>query len=166
MPSRLPNATARIPDHVAAEIVRRVDLYGVSQAEIARRLQVNRRTVSRVLERTRAARNVVRDLGAEYSRALAVYRDLQRRALEAAEDARARGKSPAPLLAEARQCQTRIDALLGLEPAESVDPQLQLAAFRDTVLVAIREIPPESAPAAAGRLLDMAKEMERNGRDF
>src|SRR5947209_6496618 len=57
MSAQLPRRAARIADEMAAEAVR-LDLYGVPKTQIARALGINRRTVSRILDRTRAARRI------------------------------------------------------------------------------------------------------------
>jgi hypothetical protein len=125
----------------------------VPATEIAKRAGVHRHTVRRVLKRTRAALAINEDLSADRAEAIAVYREVQRTAWEGVEQAQERGRSPAMLLAEVRQSQTRIDGLLGLPPADPDDPAQLLHRFKATVVSLIQLEAPELAPKLARRLL-------------
>lgn len=138
----LPKQTARVSDQVQAEIVR-LAIRQVSHAEIARRLDVHRQTVKRVLARTHAALAISHDFDQERAEAVAIYREVQRAAWDAVEQ----GKLGA--LAEVRMAQQRIDALLGLPLAGPDDPQLQLQRFKADVLAAIQAEAPDLAPRLA-----------------
>jgi len=144
----LPKQTARVSDEIQAEIVR-LAIRQVPQVEIARRLNVHRQTVRRVLTRTYAAMSISHDFDQERAEAVAVYREVQRAAWEAVEQ----GRTGA--LAEVRQAQTRIDSLLGLPLPGPEDPQMQLQRFKADVLAAIHAEAPEVAPRIAQRLLAM-----------
>lgn len=146
-----PPSRSRIDDETAGEIVR-LEIRGRSQRDISRTLGVPRATVRRVIERTRAARELAMNTDAERLRAVALYRELQRTAWEAADSAMERGRSPAMLLAEVRQAQARIDALLGLE-LEAPEAMAAFIDFRALVLHAIQDEAPELAPALSQRLL-------------
>lgn len=147
----LPKQTARVSDEVQAAIVR-LAIRQVSHAEIARRLNVHRQTVKRVLVRTRAAMAISHDTDQERAEAVAVYREVQRAAWEAVD----KGRTGA--LAEVRQAQTRIDALLGLPLDGPEDPLIQLQRFKADVLAAIWAEAPDVGPRIAQRLLAMNQE--------
>ncbi len=149
----LPKQTARVSDETQSLIVK-LAIRQVSQAEIARRLNVHRQTVRRVLTRTHAALAIIHDFDQERAEAVAVYREVQRAAWEAVDT----GKLGA--LAEVRQCQTRIDALLGLPLDGAEDPQLQLQRFKADVLTAIRAEAPDVGPRIAQRLIAMNQQEE------
>jgi hypothetical protein len=151
----MPRRRLRIPDATAAEIVR-LDLRSVPKVEIARRLEVNRNTVTRVLERAKALRRVNVDTEAERVRAVAVYQEVQRSAWESVENALELGRSPAMALAEVRQSQQRIDTLLQLEPAKVDDPAAQLALFKQTVVALIVTHAPDLAPMLSQALTEAA----------
>jgi len=142
----LPKQTARVSDEVQAEIVR-LAIRQVPQVEIARRLNVHRQTVRRVLTRTRAAMSISHDFDQERAEAVAVYRQIQAEAWRAVEQ----GKIA--MLAEVRQSQQRIDSLLGLPLDGAEDPQLQLQRFKTDVLAAIRAEAPDVGPRIAQRLI-------------
>lgn len=150
-PAALPRRAARIPPETQVEIVR-LAVHQLSQAEISRRTGANRKTVKRVLDRTRAALLVNADVRQERAEAIAVYREVQRFAWEAAEKAIERGRSPIASLAEVRQAQARIDALQGLTPASPEDPELALERLKAIVVSVIRTDAPELAPRLAARL--------------
>ncbi len=158
--AKLPQRPSRIADGTIAEIVR-LDLRQVPHAEIARRLQLNKRTVSRVLDRMRAALTITSDVASERARAIATYREIQRSAWEAADVAQRRGRSPAMLLAEVRQAQQRIDALLGLAPSGPDDPTTLLVQLRTIVVGLIQREAPELGPRLAQKLLTIG---DANGR--
>jgi len=147
----LPKQTARVSDEVQAEIVR-LAIRQVSHAEIARRLEVHRQTVKRVLTRTHAALAISHDFDQERAEAVEVYRQIQAEAWRAVEQ----GKLGA--LAEVRMAQQRIDVLLGLPLAGPEDPQVQLQRFKAGVVAAIHAEAPEVAPRIAQRLLAMNQE--------
>jgi predicted DNA-binding protein YlxM (UPF0122 family) len=144
---QLPQRAARISDETQAEIVR-LAIRQVSQSEIARRVDVHRQTVRRVLKRTRAALAITQDLEQDRAEALAVYRELQRVAWESIDA----GRAPAQLLAEIRQTQQRIDSLLGLAPDGPDDPALLIQQFKTTIVQLVRAEAPELAPRLARRL--------------
>ena len=146
----MPQRTARVSDDQATEIVR-LDIRGMSQTEIAHRVGVHRATVSRVLRRTHAARQLVVNTEQERANARAVYAETQRVAWQGVEIAMERGRSPAGLLAEIRLCQNRIDQLQGLElrPASALEG---FEEFKFMVLEAVRSQAPELGPLAARRL--------------
>jgi hypothetical protein len=144
----------RVPEETQSEIVR-LAIRQVSQAEIARRLCLHRQTVKRVLQRTAATIAVVQDTEQARGESLAVYREVQRCAWQAVENAMKSGRSPAMLLAEVRQAQQRIDALLGVAPAgDEGDTWVMLAQFKATVVNTIRSEAPEAARVIAQRLLE------------
>ena len=147
----LPQRSARVSDDQATEIVR-LDIRGKSQTEIAHQVGVHRATVSRVLRRTHAARQLVVNTEQERVHARAVYAETQRVAWQSVEIAMEHGRSPAGLLAEIRLCQTRIDQLQGLElrPASALDG---FEEFKVLVFEAVRSQAPELGPAMAARLL-------------
>ncbi len=147
----LPKQTARVSDEVQAEIVK-LAIRQVPHAEIARRLEVHRQTVKRVLTRTHAAMSISHDFDQERAEAVAVYRQIQGEAWRGVEQ----GKLGA--LAEVRMAQQRIDALLGLPLAGPEDPLIQLQRFKADVLTAIRAEAPDLAPRLAQRLLAMNQE--------
>jgi len=142
----LPKGTARVSDEVQAEIVR-LAIRQVSHAEIARRLNIHRQTVKRVLVRTRAAMSISHNFDIERAEAVEVYRQIQAEAWRAVEQ----GKLGA--LAEVRMSQQRIDALLGLPLAGPEDPQSQLQRFKSEVLAAIHAEAPDVGPRIAQRLI-------------
>ncbi len=150
----LPKQSSRVSDEVQAEIVR-LAIRQVPQVEIARRLEVHRQTVKRVLTRTHAAMSISHDFDQERAEAVAVYRAIQGEAWRAVEQ----GKLGA--LGEVRMSQQRIDVLLGLPLAGPEDPALQLARFKKDVVAAIHAEAPELAPRVAQRLLAMNQEQER-----
>src|SRR5947209_10937844 len=129
---RFSQRASRVTDDTVAEIMR-LAIRQVSQAEIARRVQVNRHTVRRVIKRTRGALTINRDLEQERAEAIIVYREIQRSAWESVENALKVGRSPAMALAEGRQSQQRIDTLTGIEPPKGEDPLTLLAQFKATV---------------------------------
>jgi orotate phosphoribosyltransferase-like protein len=153
----LPQRAARVSDEVMAQIVQ-LAIRQVSHADIARRVGVNRKTVKRVVDRTRAALAINQDLAVERAEAIAVYREVQRTAWQAVEQALERGRSPAMSLAEVRLAQTRIDHLLGLAPTGPDDPLLLLAEFKAAVLTVIQAEAPELGPRIAQRLLEARSE--------
>jgi transposase-like protein len=157
----LPRRSARIPEETQAEIVR-LAIRQVPQAEIARRVEVHRQTVRRVLKRTRAALAINQDLEQDRAEALAVYREVQRSAWEAIES----GRTPAMLLGEIRQAQQRIDNLLGLAPADPDDPAMQLREFKSIVVGIIRREAPQLAPRLAERLLEVAGAGNEHEQNF
>jgi hypothetical protein len=128
----------------------------MSHRQIARLAKVHKTTVARVLRRTRAAIRLNEDTEQERVEAIAVYREVQRTAWEAAANAMKVGRSPAMLLAEVRLAQQRIDALLGLAPSGPDDPLILLATFKQVVTSTIHEQAPELAPAIAQRLLEVS----------
>jgi hypothetical protein len=152
----LPARSPRISEEQQLEICR-LSIRQVSGVEIARRVGVNRHTVRRVLERSRAALRINSDLAPERAEAIVTYREIQRAAWEAADAVQARGRSPAMLLAEVRLAQTRIDALLGLAPPGPDDPVQELVAFKAVVVNVIQTEAPELAPRLAKRLLTAMK---------
>lgn len=143
----LPQRTARISDETQAEIVR-LAIRQVPQGEIARRTDVHRHTVTRVLKRTRGALQINEDTGANRAEAIAVYREIQRTAWDTIEQ----GRSPAMLLAEVRMAQQRIDALLGLAPIPD-DPYLRFQELRAAILGVVVTEAPEVAQRIAQRLM-------------
>ncbi len=149
----LPKQSARVSDEVQAEIVK-LAIRQVPQVEIARRLNVHRQTVRRVLTRTYAAMAISHDTDKERAEAVAVYREVQAEAWRAVEQ----GKLGA--LAEVRMSQQRIDSLLGLPLDGAEDPQLQLQRFKTDVLAAIRAEAPDVGPRIAQRLLAINRQGE------
>jgi transposase-like protein len=146
----MPRRAARISEETQAEIVR-LALHQMSQTEIARKTGVHRQTVKRVLKRTRAALQINQDLEQDRAEALAVLREVQRAAWAAIDE----GRTPARLLAEVRQAQQQINALLGLAPLSPDDPATQLQEFKLLVVGLIRREAPELAPVLAERLRAM-----------
>jgi len=147
----LPKQTARISDEVQSEIVR-LAIRQVSHAEIARRLNVHRQTVKRVLVRTHSAMSISHNFDIERAEAVEVYRQIQAEAWRAVEQ----GKLGA--LAEVRMSQQRIDALLGLPLNGPEDPQSQLQRFKSEVLAAIHAEAPDVGPRIAQRLIAINQE--------
>jgi hypothetical protein len=135
---------AKLSDEQVAQICR-LDLQQVPEVLIARGLKLNRRTVSRVLARMRAALSVSADLDAERGRALGVYRQVMREAWAAAADSKQRGRGSAPYLSVVLAAQGRIDRVLGLDVGVAND---EIAVFKRTVVEVIRS----EAPQVAGKL--------------
>ena len=156
--NQLSQRSARITDDQTAEIVR-LAIRQLPYVEIAKRAGVHRNTVSRVLKRTRAALTINADLEIERSQAVALYREIQRTAWEGVEAVSEEGRVPVRLLAEIRQCQTRIDAFLGLAPAGPDDPTLVLAQLKQTIVHLVLTEAPQLAPVLAQRLQALS---ERN----
>ena len=77
--SALPARSPRISEEQQLEICR-LSIRQVPRAEIARRVGVNRHTVRRVLERSRAALRINSDLAPERAEALVIYRERRERA--------------------------------------------------------------------------------------
>jgi hypothetical protein len=148
----LPQRTPRLSAETQAEIVR-LSIRQVSQTQIAKRTEVHRQTVKRVLQRTQAALAINQDLERERLEAIAVYREIQRTAWEAVDGAIDQGRSPVAALAEVRQTQQRIDALLGLAPLGPEDLAADLARFKRIVRDVIAQEAPELGPRIAQRLL-------------
>jgi hypothetical protein len=151
MTGSLPAARARIPDEKQARVVR-LSLLGHSQAEIARMVGLNRRTVKRVLDRVRPALAITCDTTEARSHALLMYREVQRAAWIGADRALERQRSPAAALGVILTAQTRIDALLGIGPVVADDPALLFARFRSLVIDTVRSEAPAAAAAIAARL--------------
>jgi hypothetical protein len=140
------------------ETIVRLDLEGMSQSGIAVQTGVNRTSVQRVLARTKATRRIIHDLAGELSRALDVYRNIQRTAWEAIRRLDEQGRNPATLLAEIRLAQSRIDALMALEPTTRDDPRMEAARFRSVVTELILSEAPELAPKLAAQLNRLAED--------
>lgn len=138
----------RISDSQQAEIVR-LAIQQVPQAEIARRVGVQRKTVGRVLARQRAALTINQTTDEARAEAVQVYRAIQATAWRGIED----GKSLS-LLDTITRAQQRIDALLGTAPSGPDDPSAELARFKAAVLTAITSEAPAAAPRIAQRLLE------------
>lgn len=151
-----PKRASRLTDEQVREIVR-LDLRQVSEAEIARRLNISRKSVRRALDRMRATLAIAHDLSVERAKSIATYLEVQRAAWQAVEDAQRRGRSPALLLAEVRLCQARIDAVMGLAPDPDA-PLAQLHLFRQIVFTVIQREAPELAPRIARGLIDAGEE--------
>lgn len=152
----LPGRSARISDATQALIVR-CAIRQMSHSQIASTAKVNRKTVARVLKRTRAALTINEATEQDRAEAVAVYREVQRTAWECIESAMNKGRSPAMLLAEVRLAQQRIDALLGLAPAGADDPVMLLAEFKSVVVRLIHDEAPHIAPVLARRLSEIPK---------
>jgi hypothetical protein len=158
---KLPERPPKVSDETIVAICR-LELQQLPETEIAKRLHLNRRTVHRVLERTRATLAVTADLDAERSRAVSIYQLVQREAWEAIEDARARGRPIAAYLSSVLQSQARVDRLLGLEVPSQDDPMYMLAQFKTTVVDLIRGEAPDVAARLSQRLLEVAGRQNRD----
>jgi hypothetical protein len=154
----LPSRAARLSDEQQCLIVR-LAIRRMSDTQIARTAKVNRKTVARVVKRTRAALRINEDTEQDRAEALAVYREIQRTSWECIAKAMSTGRSPAVLLAEVRQSQQRIDALLGLAPSgPDGDPWLMLAQFKSVVVNVVQSTAPELAPVISQRLLEVTQD--------
>jgi DNA-binding MarR family transcriptional regulator len=148
--SDLPQRAPKITDEQTATIMR-LHARAMLTQHIAAAVNVDPKTVKRVIKRTLAAAAVARPDGAvELAESIATYREIQRTAWRNAEKAEAGNRSPAPLLREIRAAQNRVDELLGTQP---IAPKvLEFKVYQAVILDVLKSESPEARSRIANKL--------------